>query len=304
MEDFMEGKGIEFYENVLISTKTLISSSLWKDVNLKSLETWVSYFETYDEKVLCGFLLDSLIYRTNLQTSSLLFHALDRAVSQAVNVEKLALSGPLRKVLIKKYPGVDKDKIKIIPVIRDVDPPTKSGPLVARLYKKEVGVNDKFMAWPWLMNDFSDKVKLVVFIDDFVGTGEQFLEFLERFTPAGGLRSDIEYVYAPLGACTKGIEKISSEAPSIKLCYSELIEDGSKFFSGFRLRHKKASPEFVADLKATYLAFMDKVGHQKLQNKFGYGDLELSYVFSHGAPNATLPIFWAANEKYFPLFSR
>lgn len=304
MTDFFGEQGILFYENVLTSTKTLISSGLWKDINLRSIEKWTEYFESNEEKTLCGLLLDSLTFRSRVQTQALLSNIIEKSIPQATLKSNITFNNSLQKILTEQYPGANKDTIKIVPVISDMDPPTKSGPLVARLYKKEIGVNEKFMEWPWKLENHADTVKLVVFIDDFIGTGDQFLEFLDRFFPTGNFKDGTEYIYAPLGACQSGVSHIIENAPRIKICQSELIKKENYFFSGLSSRYKELDDKFADNLRLVYLEFLNKVGLKSLKNKFGYGDLELTYAYSHGTPNATLPIFWAANKNYQPAFSR
>lgn len=304
MDDFFGEQGILFYENVLTSTKTLISSGLWKDVNIRSLERWTDYFEGHEEKVLCGLLLDSLTYRSRVQTQALLFNVLEKSIPQILRNSSLNLEKSLYGTLTAKYPGRDKNKIKIVPVISDIDPPTKSGPLVARLYKKEVGVNERFMEWPWKLESHSSEVELVIFIDDFVGSGDQFLEFLERFFPEGNFNDGTQYVYAPLGACKSGVENIVKKAPRVKVCHAEMVEEENYFFSGLTSRYKELGVECEDAIKVIYENFMKKVGLGRLKHKYGYGALELTYAYAHGTPNATLPVFWAANEHYQPVFSR
>ncbi|MCY1457111.1 hypothetical protein D9M71_743720 [compost metagenome] len=127
---------------------------------------------------------------------------------------------------------------------------------------------------------------------------------MNRFFPAETLRDETEYIYAPLGACKAGIDNIKKQAPRINICQAELINDENQFFTGLTKRYKELNGEFVENLKSTYIEFLDKVGLTSIKNKFGYGDLELTFAYAHGTPNATLPIFWAANENYQPIFSR
>ncbi len=304
MNIFSGESGIIFFENVVTSTKTLISSGLWKEINLRSLQNWVDYFESDDEKVLCGLLLDSLIFRSRAQTQALLFNIVEKSIPQLIKDSSPEIAENLHKTLTAKYPGKNKERVTIVPVIRHIDPPTKSGPLVARLYKKDIGINEKFMEWPWKLETKVDEKKIVIFIDDFVGTGDQFLEFHEMFFKDYYKQEKITYIYAPLGACKSGLEKIKEKIPRMKICQAEAILQENKFFSGMTLRYKGIDEEFPNSVKKTYENFLEKVGLGRLRNKLGYGDLELTYAYSHGTPNATLPIFWAENERYQPIFSR
>jgi hypothetical protein len=304
MSLFSGDNGIIFFENVITSTKTLINSGLWKDINHRTLEEWIEYFETDKEKLLCGLLLDSLILRSRAQTKSLISNIIEKSIPQIIQTSHPDIAKEFHNIITSKYPGRDLEKIIIVPVIRDIDPPTKSGPLVARLYKKDMGINDKFMQWPWKVSAKAENAKVVIFIDDFVGTGDQFLEFYKSFHFDSSSNDAAEYIYAPLGACEEGIEKINIELPKLKICKAETILEENKFFAGLHLRYKGVDDILLNDIKSTYDAFINKVGHTNLKNKYGYGDLELTYAYAHGTPNATLPILWAANEHYQPIFSR
>ena len=296
--------GVLFFENVLTSTKTLINSGLWKEISLRGLDNWIQYFESDSEKILCGMLLDALIFRSKAQTQALLSNVIEKSVPQAIQDDHPDIALSFCDMITSKYPGSSLDDIRIVPVIRDIDPPTKSGPLVARLYKKEVQVNEKFMDWPWKLADRERTPKLVVFIDDFIGTGDQFIEFLDRFYKDNPPNKDISYIYAPLAACSQGLDRLRGERPTMKLCHAEMVPDGYGFFSGLSSRYEGISSAFINETRATYDRFLEKVGLGKLKQKYGYGDLELTYTYAHGTPNATLPILWAANENYQPLFSR
>jgi hypothetical protein len=304
MSAFSGENGIIFFENVITSTKTLLSSGLWKEINLRTLQDWIEYFETEQEKVLCGLILDSLIFRSKPQTQSLLSNIIEKSIPQLIQKSHPELASNLHKNLTARYPGKETENIILVPVIRAIDPPTKSGPLVARLYKKDIGINEKFMEWPWKLSAKTERAKAIIFIDDFVGTGDQFLEFYEFFLSDHVPKEETAYIYAPLGACEAGIKNITEKLPNIKICQAETILQENKFFAGLHLRYKGINEEFSDTMKETYDAFLKKVGLGYLKEKYGYGDLELTYAYAHGTPNATLPILWAANEQYQPIFSR
>lgn len=297
-------EGVLFFENVLTSTKTLINSGLWKEVDLRGLHDWVGYFETDSEKFLCGMILDALIFRSKAQTKALLANVLEKSIPQCLDDISSEISQDFSSIVTSKYPGDWLNRIRIVPVIRDIDPPTKSGPLVARLYKKEVQVNDRFMDWPWSLSRNNKKPEIVIFIDDFIGTGDQFTEFLERFFKDNPKDPEVYYIYAPLAACSKGIDRLKEEYGNIKVCQAEIVPEKSGFFSGMSARYLGIEGHLINEIIETYDSFLNKVGLSKLKEKRGYGDLELTYTYAHGTPNATLPLLWAANEIYQPLFSR
>lgn len=297
-------EGVLFFENVLTSTKTLINSGLWKEVDLRGLHDWVGYFESDSEKFLCGMILDALIFRSKAQTRALIANVLEKSIPQSLDYVSYEISQNFSKIVKSRYPGDWLHRIRIVPVIRDIDPPTKSGPLVARLYKKEAQVNDRFMDWPWSLSRNREKPEIVIFIDDFIGTGDQFTEFLDRFFKDNPKEDDISYIYAPLAACSKGIDRLREEHAYINVCYAEVVPEKSGFFSGMHARYQGIADHLITEIVETHDEFLKKVGLSKLREKRGYGDLELTYTYAHGTPNATLPILWAENEIYRPLFSR
>jgi len=293
------------FEKSISEARALIEAGIWKEISVRSLDNWAKYFESEDEKLLCGLLLDSLIYRCTSQTKALLSNNIEKSIQNLIYPNQSIPNNYLFDVLTAKFPGENKDKFKIVPVIRDIDPPTKSGPLVARMYKKLLSINDKFMLWPWQLEGLRSAPEAIILIDDFVGTGDQFIEFYNKYILS--LESkfpDSHIIYAPLGACEVGIKNINDHSDRILLCNSELIQSQNKFFTGMALRYDGVSDEFICAMKDTYKKFMMRIGHEKLRNLFGYGDLELTFSYAHGTPNATLPIFWAANNDYQPIFSR
>ena len=79
------------------------------------------------------------------------------------------------KALTSSYKATSERRIKIIPVIRDKDSPAKSGPSVARLYRRDLNILDEHMTWPWLIDKcYEEGSRVFVFIDDIVATGNQF----------------------------------------------------------------------------------------------------------------------------------
>jgi len=300
----MEGEeGQQFYQKVISATRDLISSCIWKEANTKTLEKWVSYFKSDDEKVLCALILDSLTFRSSSQTKAIIDHALEQSIPQALLCDGVTLNFDIYRTITARN-GKPNRSLRIVPVIREKDPPTKSGPLVARLYKREVGVNEKYMIWPWSVESINEEPSIIVMIDDFVGTGDQFLDFFERFLSGLPAKGDTHFIYAPLGACEQGLERIKRDLPYVSVCCAESIGQRERFFEGMMLRYPGTSLAFQNKMRKTYLELMSRLGLDFIKNKFGYGDLELTYAYAHGTPNATLPILWAETESFQPLLSR
>jgi hypothetical protein len=84
-----------------------------------------------------------------------------------------------------------------------------------------------------------------------------------------------------------------------------MLSDKHNFFhSDYYDRYKNKA------LQPTVMSAYNKLAHDygiAPNNKIsinGYGDLGLSYAFSHATPNNTLPIFWYSSNKWTPLLDR
>ena len=164
-----------------------------------------------------------------------------------------------------------------------------------------------------------DEGLAVILVDDFIGTGNQFLkEVLERIISDRELCNAIQVRNrAPVGffvlvcvAYEDGLVKISealSVAPSwlrmtvlpgeVLTCEDKAFYPDSRIFSDGTIR--KQAREIV----------LDRIGgrlHHRVPG--GWGDLQSLVVFSHNTPNNTLPVVWknglVDGQSWLALFPR
>lgn len=282
--------------------KQLIQNQVWDCIDNDRLEAWMNNFITDEERLLSGLLLESLICRSKKQTKALLYNSIESVLPNALNENPWkVLDNESYLSCLTSREVLDKT-IKIVPVIRDTDPPTKSGPALARLYKRDIDINEWYIKWPWQVEEYYEKkgLKTVIFIDDVLGTGTQFNKFYEKHY--SNMRGQIKFVYIPLLASEKGIGNVKKSFPEIKISAVEVIKENDCFFT------RKNSPNIseIKDIKDLYL----KVEKNKIKKRFlekfslGYGELALTVSFSHATPNATLPLYWYESENFKPLVRR
>lgn len=180
-----------------------------------------AHFDSPDERILLSLLLHKLVFRSKEQVRSLLTQSLDKKIPQAL-YDITGRENAFKDIsLLCSYTKTPTDFV-IAPVIRDSDPPTKSGPLIARLFKRLANVNEKVMKWPWNLGEMKG-IKTILFVDDFVGTGEQFLKFCDRHVDKAVFDKEINLLYCPMTAVEKGLEKIQQARPEIHLCPIEVV---------------------------------------------------------------------------------
>jgi hypothetical protein len=153
----------------------------------------------------------------------------------------------------------------------------------------------------------------IIFLDDFVGSGQQFLYTWETpwetetgrtsfdlVTPA-----DLPVFYCPVVATTHGLREIVRRAGQVRT------------FPGHELgpRYNVFDPESLIwpeDLRPTAEEFVHDASMRAgipdtdggADDWRGFHKLGLALAFGHGVPDATLPLFWWESETWNPLKRR
>lgn len=287
----------EYLLKVKRYAKLQIEQRIWDSITSNDLDNWLDNFKDTEDKLLSAILLDSLILRSEAQTTSILTSALQCALPSAkYKTPEEAFQGVDYITLLTSREVAG--SIRIVPVIRDSDPPTKSGPSIARMYKRQLGVNEKYMIWPWLIGDaVASGVTSFVFIDDVLASGQQASDFfkgqeLHRY-------GDVCFSYIPLLAHDEGVKRLEEEHPNIKTSPVERIGCDSSLFNGERYSG-------ISDLEELYLKVAKKYINRRSfkQMPIGYNSLALTFSYHHATPNASLPLYWYESESFFPLVRR
>jgi len=298
--------GFSFHQSSILQAKLMIDMGIWSGIERHRFDNWCQQYETDEEKVILALLLRQLVYRSKEQVKSLLHQAFDKGIPQKlyeITGDESVFEEMKMFKLHSKYPS----NILIVPVIRDFEPPTKSGPLVARLLKKMININDKMMKWPWNLGDL-ENIETIIFVDDFVGTGDQFLKFCDHHIKPDVFNKQINFLYSPITANKEGLDNIISTRPDIKVCPIEVVSNENNFFTSAKNEYSLSDDE-VIELDTFYLDFMKKIELNKIGGKKGkmlkgYDGLALTYAYEHGTPNGSLPLLWANSDIYTSLFSR
>ena len=132
----------------------------------------------------------------------------------------------------------------------------------------------------------------IVFVDDFVGSGDQACDsWGNQF---GELVADVGRVYLVVVAARRqAVERIRAETELELVPHIHLAEGDDVFAS--------ACKRFNNDEKAALLKYCKKVDSRKPK---GHGDCGLLLAFAHTCPNNTIPILHKSNRYWEPLFRR
>jgi hypothetical protein len=296
--------GLIYTNAIFVRSERLIDLGLWQGLQIPTLRAWQSNFTNDEERYFAACILDALIYRSEPQTIALMKQLVQRAVPDALRTSNFGqqfedFAARLKTSQYGKDPG-----IRLVPVIKDTDPPTKSGPLLARLYRRHLGFVERWMIWPWAVPTAVKRgVRAFFFVDDFLGTGDQFVKFIRRFSLSPALTKAM-VVYAPLTAHRAGVQQVGLDAPHVVVAAAEYLEEAHGIFDA-------TSPHFSDNTNSPdgarefYDGFLRRKGLWfSPTQRYGYGGLGLAYAFSHAVPNNSLPLFWTRRRSWQPLFNR
>ena len=186
---------------------------------------------------------------------------------------------------------------------------TDSGFAFARKARQVLGIREEQILSPdrAAAELYSGPIRPVVFVDDFVGSGNQFLETWERgvkisntisisFRQLSLLRGT-EFYYCPLVCTEFGYKRLRSSCSRLMLNPAHVLS------ASYSALHKESLiwPDHLRSTAADFLRTAS--GRAGIpDNGGGVGDwrgfnsLGLTIAFAHSVPDATLPIFyWKEN---------
>lgn len=209
-------------------------------------------------------------------------------------------------------------KLSLTYVTGEVPSPADSGHLFTRKARDHAGISEDQLFKPEevlhriaIENDRSP----VVFVDDFVGSGDQFsetwkrryriegkwLSFHEVATAAEHAGAPLEIYYAA-AVCTKyGLGNIRRECPGVEVSAGNILDERYNVFHSESLVWPA---NLVADGQALVRRLSLKLGLPDDDSEWGvlgYHGLGLAVGFAHKTPDATIPLFRYRGDDWRPL---
>ena len=193
--------------------------------------------------------------------------------------------------------------------------PADSGNLFARKLRDRLGVSEANIFVPSDALAQRDRFDCFVFIDDFAGSGDQFVTTWTSVRDVNGCdlsfqelanqRSNYSFAYCCCISTKKAKKEINRVAPVVTLSPAHLLTK----------RHCAANPQspIWTDLDANEA--VETIRQVSVRAGFsaenggpedwrGYRALGLSLAFNHGIPDASLPIYFSQRNGWKPLMTR
>jgi len=293
-----------FIAAILERCEKLIQYGIWGGLPMSRLRSWFANFATTEEKYFAACVLDSLIYRSDAQTVALSNHLFQRLLPDLSRIDPPPVGLNWIDQLRKSSPSVD-PRVRIIPVVRPDESPTKSGYIVARLLKRNLRINERWIIQPQSIDDHLKKgTAFCLFIDDFLGTGDEFESFVKTL-PLDRPFSAVYAAYTPLVAYKQGLVDLRAKFPHLRVMAVETLDESHRLFHPESHCFEDGINE-VETVKTFYYDLLDRKGI-RIDPAYacGYGRLELAYAFEHAIPDNNLPIlWWSSANGWNPLFVR
>jgi len=296
--------GPVFFDAIVERSHKLIQHGIWEGLHITKLRTWLANFQTDEERYFAACVLDSLIYRSHEQTVALTNQLFQRILPDLLRLDPPPVHSAsldrLRQEIAILDPGV-----RLVPVVTDNNPPTKSGYIVARLLRRHLRISDRWIIQPHTVGEhIAAGVRVFLFIDDFLGTGQEFEDFAS-WVRLGNHLPQIYGAYLPLVAHERGIENLRNKFSDLRIRPVEILDVSNNLFDSTAhcfddgINTSEAAKLFYYDL------LMRKGIHIPSEHACGYGNLGLVYGFSHAVPDNSLPIlWWSKTPGWTPLFAR
>ena len=244
-------------------------------LELHRVADWLSQFDTPD-RYLAEYILRKLRYVSLeeaekwLQTS--IVKLIDDIEKEAGKKEAIAIF-PVTKPPPTKYKEDKEDKATN-------DSSGRIGHILKNLERRLPG---HIELSPRLSSMKARKVRHIIFVDDFVGTGDRFIKFWRQVVH-GSVKS-----WNSHGWCKVWVLAFAGhESGARKICNNVRAVKAERVLINLSVRDS-----FILENRSlTYL--VSKYGERlnKSNAKYGYGELCSPIVFQHGCPNNTPGIFW------------
>lgn len=187
---------------------------------------------------------------------------------------------------------------------------TDSGHLFARKLRDRLHVPEKQIFSPREALDNISNFQRFVFVDDFAGSGNQFLETWHRLygsSSFSGINQSIgvEAAYCCCIAAQKAKTAISSRAPTVVLSPAhQLSERHSALHPSSPIWHGFDAGKAVELIRRISLRAGYGAEDGSQSDWRGFHGLALTLAFSHGIPDASLPLFFSTRRNWKPLIAR
>ncbi|MCP3940928.1 MAG: ATP-binding protein [Desulfobacteraceae bacterium] len=269
-----------------------------KEITTDCVREWLEQFEDAENQRYAFKLLENIKFYTNNEIREKTEELFIEVKKEIRKYNEQYLN---RKISERKISGI---------IVSYLDSnPVKSGSEYAKIFVEKNNIYKGHSTVPEKIfnkiNEF-DTIAAIVFIDDFIGTGNSVIENLKPILSQNEelfIEKNIIIIIGAITGFLKAKHKIEEFTKKYKVTISLKIlvplDNKDKCFD----HHSSIYPQTIEREKA--FSVFNKIG-QKLEPKhpLGYGNCQATVVFPNTCPNNTLPILWKETRDWKPIFKR
>ncbi|WP_306642750.1 phosphoribosyltransferase-like protein [Sanyastnella coralliicola] len=296
----------EFIEYAIEKVYFFIDSQFWSKFDVSKVQSWMQNFRSLDERYCAAKLLDRFVYYSEDDVIQLLKHGLNelflrRDYLRAEDESGYSLTNDELQSLKNQFIR----KTALLPLSEGN--PTESSHAVARILSNEIGFPEQNVLSPSnLESDYFNNFDRILIIDDFVGSGDQIIEFWNLFDTKVDEESikmyefphkfpNIDIQYFCLVVTKEGYDRFYNEElehmKNLTIRYCEMLPTKFKIFGD-------DSVYFDQEEREECKAIIQNLISDKGFGLTGYRQLEYAVAFHHCIPDASLPLFYEKKENW------
>lgn len=289
-----------YTEEVLLKCQAMKICGLWAREPKIRPRAWIANFELEDREI-AALLLDNFIYYNAEHTDALLLSAYNSIASIDICKDSDAI-----KELINN---------SVFTIVTGENPnDSDSGYHFIRRLRQLFSIPEsKIVSFSGAL-EHADVGGTVIFVDDFLGSGEQFIKTWDRNSPNDiktfntiSKRNGFKSIYINLVAVQKGLDNLKKHCPNLYVITAHILNDNStiKGISQQRGITQLGLEMFLSKYSSRLTPVEDHISKNTDFLMKGFHEIGSLIGFDHGVPDATLPIFWSSGtEGWVPLISR
>ncbi|MEQ8994540.1 MAG: hypothetical protein RLO46_22230 [Pseudomonadales bacterium] len=287
----------EYIERTLRKLETLkLAGILCREPQVRP-RAWLNNFPQIHQFP-AAVILDALVYYSDAMTTAL-------------------LSSTYQDLLDIAHANNQAEPINnaVITAVEDETPnPSDSGNLFCRKARYALGVPEQNVLRPVDALRSAIGGNTVIFVDDFIGSGEQIKHtwsrrylpsFPRSFSELAQIRSPNVH-YLVLVTTKIGLQNAALNCPGLQIVPGHVLDDE------YSVRHIQSFPQIPQDHDLQNGSLHDRIhellahASSRLQLKpfmkqadfalYGFQSMGLMLGFEHGVPDASLPILWASGN--------
>lgn len=294
---------------VLDGCGLLVDLQVWPGTAILDPRGWLSNFRR-----------DELVYARNM-LSNFLFYAeplVDTLFATAFQRLSALIRAPRQTMAKGANDWTKFCDTAVFTFVEGEEPnPTDSGYLFARKARQVLGIEEDRVLSPAtaikrIRGGFAQDI---VFVDDFVGSGNQFVETWRRPYDVGGgtssfseiqkARPDSRVFYCNAVTASRGADRIERECPGVRISSGHILPEEYSWVhpqSTLWSQALRATGPAVLHQASRRAGIPDHPGSTEYWK--GYSELGLGLAFAHSVPDATMPIFYWKRNGWHPLVRR